>query len=65
MAFFVPCSDMVSAIPQQISQFSCFSPSYIDVFSAKLVLMHSNTASKTSLYSKNCENKTNHLLLEY
>ncbi len=65
VAFFVSYADTVSAIPQQISQFSCFSPSYIDVFLAKLVQMHSNMAFKTSLYSKNCENRTNHLLLEY
>ena len=49
---FVSYADTVSAIPQQISQFSCFSPSYIDVFSAKREQMHSNMAFKTSLYSK-------------
>lgn len=35
------------------------------LFLLYLMQMHSNKAFKTSLYSKNCENRTNHLLLEY
>lgn len=42
--------DIGSDIPRQTQLFSGFSASPNDVLSAKLVLTHSDTASKTSLY---------------
>lgn len=39
-----------TVIPKQTRSFSCFSAPPMDVLSAKLVLTHSDTASKTSLY---------------
>ena len=42
--------DTATVILKQTRSFSCFSASLIDSLSAKLVLMHSDTASKTSLY---------------